>query len=63
MVNDSMEGAIAMLATLTSLFGSEHRTHLEDAALAHDWDRLLATVMSPQERDEINDVFGRATID
>lgn len=31
-----------------------------DAAVRHQWESLLATAMSPAERDELNDVFGRA---
>lgn len=49
-----------MLATLTSLFRTEHAPQTEDDALRQEWQRLLATATSGHERDEINDVFGRA---
>jgi hypothetical protein len=52
-----------MFATLTSQFGSVRRPQSEDDALARDWDRHLAVALSPQERDEINDLFGRAMAD
>jgi len=33
---------------------------VDDDALRHHWKALLAAATSPAERDEINDVFGRA---
>jgi len=33
---------------------------VDDVALRHHWKGLLAAATSPAERDEINDVFGRA---
>jgi hypothetical protein len=60
-----------MLATVTKL-RRHHvpvpRTELsagaaveaDDDAIRHDWVSLLAAATCPAERDEINDVFGRA---
>jgi hypothetical protein len=49
-----------MLATLTSLFWTEPARETEDDATLLEWQRLLATATSARERDEINDVFGKA---
>ena len=52
-----------MLTTFTARFGADTRPDAlpaPDDALADEWSRLLAAASSPQERDEINDVFGRA---
>jgi len=31
----------------------------DDHAIRHEWKALLAAATSPEERDEVNDVFGR----
>jgi hypothetical protein len=49
-----------MLATLNSLFRTEPARATEDDATLLEWQRLLATATSAHERDEINDVFGKA---
>ena len=48
-----------MLATLTSLFRSNRVAETEEPDAAQEWRHLLANATSAQERDEINDVFGR----
>jgi hypothetical protein len=55
--------ATAMLAGLTSLLGSVRRPQAEDDVIGRDRDRLLEAAISPQDRDEINDLFGRAMAD
>jgi hypothetical protein len=50
----------AMFATLNAALRVEARALSEEGVLRQEWARLLATATSPQERDEINDVFGRA---
>jgi hypothetical protein len=50
-----------MFATLTALFKTDPRWTTEDDVLHAEWDRLLEEATSSHERDEINDVFGRAT--
>jgi len=48
-----------MLATLTSLFRSDHVVETDESDVTQEWRRLLANATTAQERDEINDVFGR----
>jgi hypothetical protein len=45
-----------VLATITHLF---HRETAVDSTEA-EWQRLLAAATTPQERDEINDIFSRS---
>jgi hypothetical protein len=60
-----------MLATVTKLLKNlvpVQRTEAstgvavdaDDDAIRHEWEALLVAALSPVERDEINDVFGRA---
>ena len=48
-----------MLATLTSLFRSNHVAETEEPDAARERRQLRANATSAQEHDEINDVFGR----
>ncbi len=45
-----------MLATITHLL---HTLHTDVDPVEAEWQRLLAAATSPQERDEINDIFAR----
>lgn len=51
-----------MMARLMTLLGgtSPEPADARDAYLDDQWQSLLAAASSPAERDEINDVFGRA---
>jgi len=45
---------------IPSLTAWRRRRPQSDAALLQrEWERLLASALSPKERDEINDCFGR----
>jgi hypothetical protein len=49
-----------MLAALTSMFRTTRVIESKDDATLQEWQHLLATATSAHERDEINDVFGKA---
>lgn len=45
-----------MLASITQLF---RPAEVETDPVREEWERLLAAATTAQERDEINDAFGR----
>jgi hypothetical protein len=49
-----------VLASISQLFRTAPAATQTDQVEA-EWQRLLAAASTPQERDEINDVFSRAT--
>ncbi len=59
-VNDRTEEVIDMLEALTGLLTPLRSMPTEDAAIRAEWEHLLQTATSAQERDEINDLFGRS---
>jgi hypothetical protein len=51
----------AMLAMAESHVRPVPRPMSAETAVEQQWRTMLADARTPQERDEINDVFGRAT--